>query len=363
MKRNSAKKNASATIYIIFFFVMFLAFSAFAIDGAIVLTNRVKLQNATEAAALAAASEFNSGSTVSDSATETFNILKSDSLSSAKVTSVTTDTEKDQVLLTTEYISQPIFLSFLGVTGIKLEAKACAVSEALPVKVQYSGVNWLTSSLTTEYFSDILSKDSSILKPLSANPPVEYVKSASYDSSDEVIYSSIETRGLSLGAGGYVTIKLPNPIIDKPGYDLSIDENGSAIEGYMVFAGLDVDPKKPYEDKDAKGSDIYWVNISSSGTSTNGLSAANAKRSVSTDGLGNQDVFFGDGKFDISESGLSMVKYIRIVDDNQEKAYVKGNPALIDFYGEASTATAGADVASIRVLNHVRLIPPSQYGI
>ena len=355
MKKTNSKKNASATLYIIFFFVMFLAFSAFAVDGTIVLTNRVKLQNATEAAALAAASEFNSTASVSTKATDMFNTLKIDSLSYAEVDSVQVDTDRKQVLLSTEYLSKPIFLAFLGVTGIKLEAKACATSEALPVKVQYSGVNWVNSS-NNQYFSDILTADSSIRKPLG-----DYVKSSSYDSTGAVDYSLIESSALSLGAGGYVTVKLPTPIIDKPGDDLAIQENGYAIEGYMVFAGLDVNPENPYVSSTSQGNGIYWMNISSSGVSTDSLS--NPVSSVVTAGLGSQDKFYGSGSFDISKCGLSMVKYIRIVDDNEEKAYVKSNAALYNFLGEASSSSGGADISNIRVLNYVRLIPTAQYGV
>ena len=38
------KKRASTTVYFIFFFIMFLAFCAFAVDGTITYTNRAKLQ-------------------------------------------------------------------------------------------------------------------------------------------------------------------------------------------------------------------------------------------------------------------------------------------------------------------------------
>ena len=49
------KKEASSLLFFVFFFMAFLMFMAFAVDGTIVLTNRVKLQSATEASALAAA--------------------------------------------------------------------------------------------------------------------------------------------------------------------------------------------------------------------------------------------------------------------------------------------------------------------
>lgn len=342
------KKQASATIYITFLFVVFLAFSAFAVDGAIVLTDRVKLQNITEASALAAASEFNSTASVSDAATGIFNVLKSERLVSA-TSVVLVDTDKKQVKISSQYISRPIFLSFLGVTGIRLEAKSCAVSEAVKVKSTYSGVNWVTSS--ANYISDILSADSSVTMPLGG------AKSAAYDSTGTAVkYSYIEANGLSLGPGGYVTIKLPEPLVDKPGNDLYVEEGGSAKEGYMVFAGLDVNPDKPYVKSGTKGDDIYWVNISCSATGS-------PTSSATTNGLGLQAKVYGNGSFDIGAScagNLAMVKYIRIVDDNEETAYIGG--VKYNIYGEASTATAGADIAPVTVLNHVRLIAPDDYG-
>ena len=345
------KKRASSTIYMIFLFVMFLAFSAFAVDGAIVLTSRVKLQNLTESSALAAASEFTSGANVSTVATNIFGALKQYSLESA-TSAVQVDTVKKQVLVTSKYLSHPIFLAFLGVSGINLEAKACALCESRNVIYKYSGVNWLTSS--AQYISDVLPSDSSVVMPLGGN------KSASYNSASVALLSLIESGGLSLGPGGYVTIKLPVPIIDKSGADLSIEESGSAKEGYMVFAGIDVNPDKPYINSGDIGDDIYWVNISCSGTSK---TIGSPLGSSTTDWLGSQDKFYGSGQFDIGAAcagNLPMAKYIRIVDDNEESAYYGAVKHSIP--GEASTATAGADISSIKVLNHVRLMSPSDYG-
>jgi len=353
MKNKNTKKNASATMYMIFFFLMFLAFSAFAVDGALVLTNRVKLQNATEAAALAAAAAFDSPASVSGVATNTFNILKLDFLKSAtSVVEVNTDTK--QVKLTTEYLSKPIFLAFLGVTGIKLEAKACAMSESVDVNAQYSGVNWVSTN--AEYSSNILPKDSSLAFPLTG------FKSASFyysGATAEPKFSLIQANGLSLGPGGYVTIKLPEPIIDKVGDDLYIEEGGSAKDGYMVFAGLDVNPDNPYFEKGKEGDDVDWVNISCSGMSK---TIGSPIENVGTDGLGSQDKFYGSGSFNLGDActgKLSMAKYIRIVDDNEETAYV--GTTKYTFPGEASTATAGADIAPVTVLNHVRLIQSADY--
>jgi len=211
MRKKNSPKRASATMYVIFFFLMFLAFSAFAVDGALVLTDRVKLQSITEASALAAASEFNSTTNVSTYATNIFNTLKTERLSSATST-VEVNTTKKQIRITTQYLSKPIFLAFLGVTGIKLEAKSSAKSESASVTSNYTGVNWITAS--AQYMSDVLSSDSSIKVPL-GTPASKY---ASYDYTKPTLrFNLLQSGGLSLGAGGYVTVKLPEPLVDKPG--------------------------------------------------------------------------------------------------------------------------------------------------
>ena len=59
-----------------------------------------------------------------------------------------------------------------------------------------------------------------------------------------------------------------------------------------------------------------------------------------------------------------MAKYIRIVDDNQESAFVTsgdGKYYKAMLYGESSTATAGADIDYVKVLNHVKLVPASSF--
>lgn len=380
-------KQASATIYIIFFLVILLAFSAFAVDGTIVLANRAKLQNAVEMTALSAASEYGFSLTatpdkikqrVSDTATNTFNILKQDSLQTADI-EIVAQTSPNKVTLTANMISQPFFLQFLGISGIRLEAKACAQSEEVSLRANYSGVNWLTVSAA--YLSDILSKDLETWNDTAILLPLGNFKSASYEQTSGVVnfnfldssedrnpQGQLDPKPLSLGPGGFVTIKLPAPIIDKPGYDLFIKESGS-LEGYFVFVGLDVDPDHPYVQKDNEGAGINWVNVSCSGKPQNNTSSPVGAYSVATDSatIGNQTKFYGSGYFDIgascitgTEQDISMAKYIRIIDDNNESAFVTTNQT--DFYksmlyGEASTSTAGADIDNVKVLNHVRLVP------
>lgn len=349
------KKRASSTVFVIIFFVLFLAFTTFAVDGTIIFTTRAKLQNATEQSALAGASEFvNSPGAVSSTAQNTFNILKADGLSNATAT-VSVDGSSKKVLVSTTMPAQPFFLALLGVAKIDLKAKACAVSEELPVTAHYTGVNWVNPSAA--YLSDILSRDTN-LNDTAIILPLGDTISASYASGFP--YFDLIDEGedaLSLGPGGFVTIKLPAPILDKPGYDLHIKEAGFAKEGYMVFAGLDVNPDKPYVQHNNQGDGIKWINMTCTATP----SIAGATDYATTNlGASSQQKVYGSAYFDIGAGCLGdvkMAKYIRIIDDNEETAYINGDKKKL--YGEASTATAGADIEEVRVLNHVKLIKQS----
>lgn len=371
------KRRASSAIYTIFFFTIFLVFCALAVDGTIVFANRAKLQNATEAAALAGASEFVVSNTVPDvtaATNDAFNLIKYKGLSNAN-TNISVDTGRKQVLVIARSISQPFFLSFLGVNGINIEARACAVSEALPVTAIYPNINWLTA--TAQYTSDILQRnlnlnDTAILLPLGGFP------SASYQSNVVdwgLIDISTVNQPLSLGPGGFVTIKLPAPIINKPGPDLRIKEVGNSkngfegiLEGYMVFAGLDNNPANPYWYFDTPGDGISWVNISCAGTPERGNGNFQATQVANGANVGNNTKFYGSGTFDLDNAclgNISMVKYIRIVDDNSESAFVTNDGAQYYkamLWGESSTDTSGADIDFVQVLNHVRLKPPRTYG-
>jgi hypothetical protein len=369
-KKQITKKQASSLIYMIFFIFAFLAFIAFVVDGTITFANSAKLQSITEATALAAAAEFNYSSSATTAqiqgqvgtiAYQTFKLLKQNRLNVATC-NVLVNVSSRTVTISSEYISQPFFLSFLGVSGIKLEANASAISEPLYVTANYEGVNWLTASAA--YLSDILSlSEDSNLNDTAILTPVGNFPAASYSNGFPLfnLIDEGDNKSLSLGPGGFITIKLPAPIVDKPGYDLFIEEAGDALEGYMVFAGLDVDSTNPYVNANKTGGGIYWVNISSIGTSAYSALGSSANQTASGTQLSTstQDKFYGSGYFDIGKiSGVSMVKYIRIVDDNQESAFMAtdGTYYKTMIRGEASTATAGADIDYVEVMNHVKLV-------
>lgn len=369
------QKKASSTLYIIIFIVILLAFLAFAVDGTIILTYRARLQNAVEMTALAAASEFynpnasNIEDQINATASGTFNLLKYGGLEVASIVTTIKNTSSDKrVLINGTMTAQPFFLSFLGVEGIKLKAKACAESDELTVSAYYNGINWLTVSAA--YLSDILSEDTN-LHDTAVLYPLGNFKSASYKSgiTDFGLLEDVDNHPLSLGPGGFVTIKLPAPIINKPGPDLYIKEAG-AIEGYFVFVGLDKDPNNPYVQYSKPGAGITWINISCSGVSDEQDPANIIGAYEVTTAIGQEKKFYGSGKFDIGDAcitstsnDISMAKYLRIVDDNQESAFIKtvGNFYKTMPYGEASTATSGADIDEVKVLNYIKLIPPANF--
>lgn len=396
--RKNIKKRASTIVFVIFFFFMFLVFAAFGVDGTIVLANRAELQYTTEQAALAGAAAFTYSTTASDAdrrtaatqaANSAFNLLNKGSLRSATINITFPATASwRRIHVNTTMVSQPFFLSFFGITGINLNADAYAASEPLAASANYgTSVNWITQSAS--YLSDILSRttnyhDTIILRPLGSTTTVN--TSASYNTATATVpmfslINSADGRPLSLGPGGFISMKLPAPIIDKPGPDLYIREVGTALEGYMVFAGIDINPYAPYVDANNIGAGISWVNISCSATpevtDSNGYLTVYSAATNST-ATGTQRKFYGSAYYDISNScitgtanGISMVKYIRIIDDNQETAIVSlpgvaTNPRSFYktiLYGESSTSTAGADIDQVLVLNHVRLMTSAQYAV
>lgn len=365
MKITCQKKKASVTMYMVALFIVFLAFSAFVVDGSITFNLRQKLQNITESAALAAAEEFNSSqdtNTIKDNvyntAQETFNLLSKDGLNGIAKLDIKIDIDAKTVSLKSNAKAPTYFLAFLGVSTIKLNALATAKSESLSINANYSGINWLTTR--SAYLSDIISRgsnyrDTAILFPLGDFGSASF----QYTITNYSLIDSSDGQPLSLGPGGYITIKLPVPIVDKKGADLSIEEIG-AKEGYLVYAGIDNDPDNPYtqnpdDDKDTSAG-ITWVNISNCGKSKEINDNVVYSSSVG-------DKFYGSGDFDIAKAGLSVVKYIRIIDDNEETAFVKdGNTYYkTTLYGESSSATSGVDIDSVTVLNHVKLIKPVNF--
>ncbi|HNW26787.1 MAG TPA: Tad domain-containing protein [Candidatus Gastranaerophilaceae bacterium] len=396
------KKNASTVMYMIFLFSVILAFCAMAIDATIIYNTRMKLQDATERAALAGAELFNDKfyptgtlaatieSAAEEKAEEIFGHFLFGDLKSVNTTIIAdAKYSNKKILVKTSAYSPTFFLSFLGVQSVKINAKACAVSEKMDVKSNFDSAMWTTPKALYRsgiIYSEDNSTDTSISKPLGQISSIQNFYSASYETNTPIfrLIDDIDNHPLSLGPGGYLLIRLPAPIVDKPGPDLFIKEAGKALEGYFVFAGIDIDPFNPYLNNATQGGGVAWKNITCSAISEyEDLNNNLVPYSVSTTHSGTQEKFYGSAYFDLGDSciktsagnnaNLSMAKYIKIVDDNSESAFVKrslgsslpSSPPYSYYkamlFGEASTATAGADIDAIQILNFVRLIPPPEH--
>lgn len=380
------KRRGSATLYLILFITIILAFCAFAVDGTIIYTARAELQSATNATALAVGAEFKPNDTFFNKETlkeDANNIFKAQSvglLKYAKIEKAYVNGNAKMVKLKTSCNTPTFFLGLLGVSVVKINAVATAKAEELDSTSSYGNVSWVNAS--TAYFTDVISgdfSDTAVLLPLGSSE--DRLIGASFskvNGSVAVDYSLINNnyldQPLSLGDGGYVTLRLPAPVINKPGPDIYIGESG-VKEGYVVFAGTDTDSKNPYQNSKKPGGGITWVNISCAGVpketnftdavqDINGASKLSGKK------------FYGSGYFDIGNScisgetdSISVVKYLKIFDDNVEDCYT--TPTLNDdsvyhlfkIYGEASTATPGADINYVSVLNNTRLVPSDTYVI
>lgn len=386
------RKKSSTVVYLIFFFAVFLAFCAFAVDGTMVYYSRAKLQAATESAALAgarhlsranirnysaapAAARASFRNDVVSTATENFELYLPDNLDEATITTGNVSIDNKQVRIITSCLCRPFFLTFMGVSGVRVNAVSLAVTEGLPVRGNYDHVNWLSS--TAAYFSDIIANSQNPVDTRLERPLGEYESPSIMSPDNDVHFEYLEkddNRSLSLGPGGSLMVRLPTPLVKGLFFDLFINEAGDALDGYFVFAGLDVDPSNPYVSNAQPGAGIMWRNISCSGINSDFVmnDVLGAYR-TNTDNMGSQVKFYGSGIFSLNATclgnpGISMVKYIKIVDDNSETAFVTnsigggiGTFYKAILYGEASTATAGADIDYIELLNHVRLAPVSQW--
>lgn len=366
------KRSANTIITLVMFFTVIMAFCAFAIDFTIILTQRAKLQSATESAAQAGASNFRylsdlapSSDEVESSARKTLSLLKDKRMHKVEIKEIVMKPESKAVYIKSEAIVPTYFLTTLGVGFVRLEAQSAARSE----------IKWMNKSQpkVLSKIDSVVYEGSVVVNPeneadTAILPPLGDAKNASMQKALGVVnfplvYGSSDGKPLSLGAGGYITFRLPVMLVDKPGNDLYIKEIG-ASEGYFVFAGVDVDPKDPYINKDYKGKGIRWVNISCTGT-PEGYGGA---FSVFVPSLGMyQTKFYGSGYFDLGAScsdgydrDVSAAKYIRIIDDNAEDGFMNSaNPVLL--LGEASSITPGADIDAVGVLNFIRLVKKSEF--
>lgn len=336
------------------FAVVFLSLCAFAVDMAVFLTARGEIQHATETAALNAASNFNDealSEDIENTAREVISLFKVKGrlLENLNVVSVDVKFDARAVKIKAESKVPTYFLGVLGLGYVTVQAQSSAqaaktwLDENLPVVINQSG------SIISR---GPVMRDTKIIQPLS-----------SFSEQIDIDFTSIlgepDNKALSLGQGGYLTLRLPYPLIDKSGEDLYINEIGLE-EGYYVFAGKDKNPDKPYLDETNQGDGIEWTNISC-------LAKTSQPRTFKVD---NRIKVYGSAYFDLGakcsdgsyDADVSYVQYLRIVDDNEENGFLDENATKAQYFlGEGSGATAGADIDGVAILNHAKLIKSSDF--
>lgn len=373
MKKNIRQHKKGVSLVIISLsLITFLTLASLVVDTGMAMNAQSELQKATDTAALAAASSLEpstsggitriDSSKASSVATEIFNLSKTGLLKDAKIESNDIKADSKAVHLKTSAIIPTYFLKFAYVGYLTVEAQSTAISAPF----------YLSKDLPTEPTIGSLlaatTADTDLREPLGDN------KNSSYDSSnnikDQNIYGPPDNKVLSLGPGGYLTVRFPEPLIDGDGADLFIKEAGN-LEGYFVFAGNDIDPAKPYINESDQGSGIEWVNISCTGSSPDSVSPYTGAYYTTVDhknvGSTREAKFYGTGYFDLgatcldggssSYGHLMSARYLKIIDDNAEDGFMANEtsvPTLL--MGEHSSVTPGADIDSVAIMHHARLI-------
>ena len=275
------------------------------------------------------------------------------------------------------------FLTLIGIRSIKILGSAAAMN--VPVYLKNGNIlngTW-PGTVPPSY------KDTDIRNPAGGASSIKSLNGENYtlpaitniNATFSNIYGFPEGRVLSLGPGGYITIKLPATLVDGRGFDLQIITRGTAT-GYFVFAGNDTNPANPYVSATSPGGGIAWVNISCTGTpvgnSTNGtVGSYNQTCTALPVGQQVQPKFYGSGYFDIGAScssgyagNVHTAKYLKIIDDNLEDGFILNDPEVYAnmtaipsyFAGQNSSYTPGVSIDAIAVEHHPRLISTSDFA-
>lgn len=380
-KNKYKKRQGVSVIVVVLSIFTLLGFAGLAIDLSVILNVRVELQKATEAAALAGASVYEAESDQANTtnvAYNTFGSFQTNLLKNATITKLefhapSGSTPVNALRVSSSINTRTYFFALLGVEYVNLQARSAAVNT-----MYYLSTNAPTYPTIGSLINAIID-DSNIVDPLGSTRNT----SKSYDKAT-IYYDNIiglpDTKTLSLGAGGYITMRLPKPMIDKEGPDLYIKESGNR-EGYFVFAGIDNNFNSPYYNSSNPGDGIKWVNISCTGIPENGDTTGNigAYRTSVFYQSGTIELtkFYGSGYFNLGaactndpqnyNANIKKATYLKIIDDNTEDGFIdpgngtqpKGVPTLL--LGDSSSATPGADIDAVGVMHHARLITSKAY--
>ena len=424
------KRKGASIIILAFSLIAILGLSSLVVDLGMILNRRYELQKAVESAALISASEYELYESDQDTAGDFRLRFPPDAKINNSTTGVAginykklkdtnqflqygTDTvnisfDKDSRAVKVEATAtvHTYIISILGIKKIKIYAKAAAVNVPVYLSRLFPKPNG--SILSGENDLAVPGpdyKDTEIHDPLGsdttggAHPTgTAYNRNNKFDN----IYGPPDSKSLSLGPGGFITIKLPATIYDGKGADFIIYERGNA-EGYFVFAGIDVNPANPYIDAANPGGGIKWINVSCTGIPLyakmdDDETIGSYRTTVSVNGSSYTVYkFYGSGLFDLGDRcdsltdgaiydptqvttapSIKNVKYLKIIDDNMEDGFFlqprlnftnhpnsttnteHGIPMIMP--GEHSTFTPGADIDAIAILHHSRLISLADYA-
>lgn len=384
MNKYTHKKGASVLI-IAFSIVTLMAMASLTIDLAVITNAQHELQKATETAALVGASKIEPHKVTSGTITETLidtssledEIIKIFDYSLDKIVAhksntddyikVNINADSKAVSVETIALAKTYFLAVIGIHYIEIKSVASAMSA--PFYLTKSLPSGGSSVLTTSKY------DTDIRLPLG-----DAINVSGSTAGENVVldnlYGTPDNKSVSLGAGGYITIKLPFPLKNSNGADLFVNEIGN-IEGYFLFAGSDLNPDKPYINESNQGDGIGWINISCTGTPVGNTSDKIGAYNVEVyhlDGTTSYETkFYGSGFFDLGatcngtnenyDATLSSAKYLKIIDDNAEDGFMADYPDKpVRLLGEHESATPGADIDAVAVLHKSRLIRTAEFN-
>ncbi|MCK5177771.1 MAG: hypothetical protein KAQ92_08660, partial [Candidatus Aenigmarchaeota archaeon] len=403
--RAMTRRKGASIVILVFSLLAIIGLASFALDLGYVLNQRYELQKAVESAALLAASEYEvyeedlgagnlalkvpAAADIENAATGIASVyyqaLKDNNqllnIGTDATPVVTLDASSSAVKVAAGAEIVPFFISMLGIKKIEINAIAAAVSAPVYLSSVYpkptgSILNGLGLTYRDTEIKDPLGSDTSL-----GAIPTTTVHNQNNDLNN--IYGQPDGNSLSLGPGGYITLKLSTILADGKGVDLAIYERGNA-DGYFVYAGIDINPNTAYVDASIPGGGIQWINISCTGiplyTQTDGMIGCH-RTSVQINGVAKIEYkFYGSGLFDLGTKctnpvdgviydgtddttappKLYNVKYLKIIDDNTEDGFFLqprfniNTPYAVPsiFPGEHSTITPGADIDAVAILHH-----------
>lgn len=401
----SKKRNGSAIIIIVFALFAIFSFAALAIDLGIIFNYRYELEKATETAALMAISEYepyeNATNQITYPTTQTiqtkainyfFAFIHSNSFLTLapdnQFSGNLSVSPSRAISLSMRGRIKTYFLSALGIKTVLISSSAYALN----VPIYLNDSNILKGDNGSYQDTQIrVSSEGGVNTKTIVNKDytLPYIDNVNKNSSN--LKGFRDAFALALGAGGFVTIKLPSIAFDGKGFDFEIIQSGNA-KGYYVFGGNDIDPNNPYINANSPGGGIQWVNLSCTGTPIESKidnTAGHIGSYYPYIGVGPYvnpvppviPKFYGSGYFDLGakctnfygttlyNANVASIKYLKIIDDNTEDGfYIKDQkyaqsldsiPAF--FLGDSSSITPGVNLDSIGIFHHPKLISSTDF--